>query len=117
MVLEGDQVQSGLFGDDGKADDRGGRRGSRGDEGPELDRAAKHPHRAGLLAGAVLNRPRRRPPFARRDRRAAGSLDQIDSEVRREVDEATAAARAGAEPAADLVHTHLWASGGSSWRN
>jgi TPP-dependent pyruvate/acetoin dehydrogenase alpha subunit len=44
-------------------------------------------------------------------------LDAMEDEVRAEVDGATAAAKAGALPGAELVETDVWADGGSAWRN
>jgi acetoin:2,6-dichlorophenolindophenol oxidoreductase subunit alpha len=45
------------------------------------------------------------------------ALDQIDQEVGRAVDEATEAAKNGAQPAAESAFTDVWADGGWSWRN
>jgi pyruvate dehydrogenase E1 component alpha subunit len=44
-------------------------------------------------------------------------LDRIDVLARDEVERATAEARAGAAPGADLVETDVWADGGSRWRS
>jgi pyruvate dehydrogenase E1 component alpha subunit len=45
------------------------------------------------------------------------SLTNITNEVTRQVDEATAAAKAGAPPSLDSIYTEVWADGGWSWRN
>ena len=42
---------------------------------------------------------------------------RIDSEVRREVDEATAACKAAPPPALDILTTDVYADGGFAWRN
>jgi TPP-dependent pyruvate/acetoin dehydrogenase alpha subunit len=44
-------------------------------------------------------------------------LKEIDDDAMREVDEATEAAKAGAEPDINLVDRDVWADGSSSWRN
>jgi TPP-dependent pyruvate/acetoin dehydrogenase alpha subunit len=45
------------------------------------------------------------------------SLDAIDAEVLAEVDRATEEAKAAPAPPEELVHTDVWADGGSRWRN
>jgi acetoin:2,6-dichlorophenolindophenol oxidoreductase subunit alpha len=47
----------------------------------------------------------------------ADVLDGIDAEVRTAVDRATEEAKAAPPPPLELIHTHVWADGGSSWRN
>jgi TPP-dependent pyruvate/acetoin dehydrogenase alpha subunit len=47
----------------------------------------------------------------------AAELDALDAGVRAEVEAATAEAKAGAVPGADLVEKDVWADGGSAWRN
>jgi pyruvate dehydrogenase E1 component alpha subunit len=47
----------------------------------------------------------------------ADVLDGIDAEVRAAVDRATEEAKAAPPPPLELIHTHVWADGGSSWRN
>ena len=44
-------------------------------------------------------------------------LDQIDEEVRGEIAEAEAFARAAPEPSEAVLETQVWANGGSSWRS
>jgi pyruvate dehydrogenase E1 component alpha subunit len=44
-------------------------------------------------------------------------IDAIDAEARREVDEATEAARTAPPPGPDRLMTNVWADGGASWRN
>jgi pyruvate dehydrogenase E1 component alpha subunit len=44
-------------------------------------------------------------------------LDEIRAAVAARVDEATAAAKAGALPGAQAAFTDVWADGGSAWRN
>lgn len=48
---------------------------------------------------------------------APSALDEIDAAAAREVDEATAAAKAAPAPGPERLLTNLWADGGSSWRN
>ncbi|MGH2752129.1 MAG: thiamine pyrophosphate-dependent dehydrogenase E1 component subunit alpha [Actinomycetota bacterium] len=47
----------------------------------------------------------------------AGALDQIDAEVSQAVDRATEEAKAAPDPSEELIHTEVWADGGSQWRN
>jgi pyruvate dehydrogenase E1 component alpha subunit len=47
----------------------------------------------------------------------ADVLDGIDAEVRADVDRATEEAKAAPPPSLELIHTNVWADGGSSWRN
>jgi TPP-dependent pyruvate/acetoin dehydrogenase alpha subunit len=47
----------------------------------------------------------------------AAALDAIDEEVRANVAEAEAEARAAPEPTADALETEVWADGSSRWRN
>jgi pyruvate dehydrogenase E1 component alpha subunit len=47
----------------------------------------------------------------------AESLEELETEAVRLVDEATAAAEAADPPEASLVETDVWADGGSAWRN
>ncbi len=44
-------------------------------------------------------------------------LDDIEKQVRADVDLATDEAKAGAPPGEELLLTEVWADGGSSWRN
>jgi acetoin:2,6-dichlorophenolindophenol oxidoreductase subunit alpha len=46
-----------------------------------------------------------------------GMLDQIDREVQTAVDRATEESKAAPLPPLELIHTEVWADGGSSWRN
>ena len=48
---------------------------------------------------------------------SAGSLDDLEAEVRAAVEQATAEAMAGPAPGVDLVEKDVWANGGASWRN
>jgi TPP-dependent pyruvate/acetoin dehydrogenase alpha subunit len=48
---------------------------------------------------------------------AAADLDRIEEAARAEIDAATAAAEAAAEPGEAVLMTDLWAHGGSSWRH
>ena len=48
---------------------------------------------------------------------AEEALAAIETESASEVDAATAAAKAGPMPAAELVEKDVWADGGASWRN
>lgn len=47
----------------------------------------------------------------------AAALDEIERLSRGEIDEAERQVRAAPPPAADTLMTHLWADGGSQWRN
>ena len=47
----------------------------------------------------------------------AAEIEAIEAEADREVDEATAAAKAAPPPAEDRLMTNVWADGGASWRN
>jgi pyruvate dehydrogenase E1 component alpha subunit len=47
----------------------------------------------------------------------AADLDEIDAEVRAQVETATREARAGGLPDPELVTRDVWADGGSAWRN
>jgi pyruvate dehydrogenase E1 component alpha subunit len=47
----------------------------------------------------------------------AKSLDDMEAEAMRLVDEATATARASPPPPADLIERDVWADGGAAWRN
>jgi pyruvate dehydrogenase E1 component alpha subunit len=46
----------------------------------------------------------------------AAELDRIEHEARAEIDAATEAAKASAEPGEAVLMADLWADGGSSWR-
>ena len=48
---------------------------------------------------------------------AADALDAIDREADEEIDAATAEAKAGPVPSADVLETQVWSDGGSAWRN
>jgi TPP-dependent pyruvate/acetoin dehydrogenase alpha subunit len=48
---------------------------------------------------------------------ATDMLDAIDAEVAAAVDRATEDAKAAPLPSEDLVHTNVWADGGSQWRS
>jgi len=48
---------------------------------------------------------------------AESTLVEIDAEVMRKVEEATAICKAAPPPAADLLTTDVYADGGSAWRN
>lgn len=48
---------------------------------------------------------------------AEATLDGIDQEVRANVADAEAAARAAPEPGPEVLETHVWADGGSAWRS
>lgn len=48
---------------------------------------------------------------------AESVLAAIDADARRQVDEATIAAKASPSPSTDLITRDVWADGGSSWRN
>jgi acetoin:2,6-dichlorophenolindophenol oxidoreductase subunit alpha len=45
------------------------------------------------------------------------ALDDIDAEVLEAVDRATEEAKAAPPPGEELIHTDVWADGGSQWRN
>ena len=45
------------------------------------------------------------------------TIHRIDSEVKREVDEATEACKAAPPPALDILTTDVYADGGFAWRN
>ncbi len=47
----------------------------------------------------------------------SGALDEIEAEVLAAVDVATEEAKAGPLPSEELIHTDVWADGGSRWRN
>jgi pyruvate dehydrogenase E1 component alpha subunit len=47
----------------------------------------------------------------------AAGLDEIDAEVRAQVETATQQARDGGLPDPELVTKDVWADGGSAWRN
>ncbi len=44
-------------------------------------------------------------------------LDDIDAELKAEVDEATQEAKDGSIPTEDLIYSDVWADGGSEWRS
>jgi TPP-dependent pyruvate/acetoin dehydrogenase alpha subunit len=44
-------------------------------------------------------------------------VEAIEAEAQREVDEATAAAKASPPSEADALMTNVWADGGAAWRN
>jgi pyruvate dehydrogenase E1 component alpha subunit len=66
-----------------------------------LDRDPIPAHRAVLVAAGV----------------PAAGLDEIDAEVRAQVETATQQARDGGLPDPELVTKDVWADGGSAWRN
>jgi acetoin:2,6-dichlorophenolindophenol oxidoreductase subunit alpha len=45
------------------------------------------------------------------------TIQRIDAEVKREVDEATEACKASPPPALDILTTDVYADGGFAWRN
>ena len=47
----------------------------------------------------------------------AATLDDVEADVKRRVDEATDAAKASPPPSADLIQRDVWADGGAAWRN
>jgi len=48
---------------------------------------------------------------------AAGTLDDIEAESMRQVDAATATAKASPVPSIDDIEKNVWADGGAAWRN
>jgi len=46
-----------------------------------------------------------------------GTLQDIEAEVTRKVDEATAIAKASPTPSLDGIERNVWADGGAAWRN
>jgi len=47
----------------------------------------------------------------------AATLDDVEADVKRRVDEATETAKASPPPPADLIQRDVWADGGAAWRN
>jgi pyruvate dehydrogenase E1 component alpha subunit len=47
----------------------------------------------------------------------ANTIEMIEAEVERQVDEATEIAKASGLPSLDMIETQVWADGGSAWRN
>ena len=48
---------------------------------------------------------------------AGATLDDIEAESMRQVDAATATAKASPPPSIDDIEKNVWADGGSAWRN
>lgn len=48
---------------------------------------------------------------------AESVVDGIDADVLKAVDEATEVCKASPQPSPDVLHTQVWADGGSAWRN
>jgi acetoin:2,6-dichlorophenolindophenol oxidoreductase subunit alpha len=103
---------------------------SRAGEGPSLIEAETYRHGGHSRADPGKYRPEaevdewlaRDPVATYRERLiglgvAAGTLDDIDAQVRAAVEQATAEAMAGPAPSLDLLEKDVWADGGASWRN
>lgn len=99
-------------------------------EGPSLIEAVTYRHGGHSRADPGKYRPddevaawlERDPIVSYRARLIAEGVDvalieQIEAEAKAAVDAAVAEATAGAEPSADLLEMHVFADGGSSWRN
>ena len=48
---------------------------------------------------------------------AAKTLDDMEAEAMRRVDEAMEEAKASPAPSLELIHKDVWADGGDAWRN
>ena len=103
---------------------------ARAGEGPSLIEALTYRHGGHSRADPGKYRPddevaawkARDPIPAWRERLLAAAvdpavLDAIDDETRATVAAAEAEAREGPEPSEDALATHVWADGGSAWRN
>ena len=103
---------------------------ARAGDGPSLIEAVTYRHGGHSRADPGKYRPddevaawlERDPIVSYRARLIAEGVDvalieQIEAEAKAAVDAAVAEATAGAEPSADLLEMHVFADGGSSWRN
>ena len=99
-------------------------------EGPALIEAVTYRHSGHSRADPAKYRPEgeldkwleRDPLKIYRERLlgmgfAAATLDDIEAETMRRVDEATAIARASPPPSLDGIEKNVWADGGAAWRN
>jgi TPP-dependent pyruvate/acetoin dehydrogenase alpha subunit len=103
---------------------------ARAGDGPSLIEAVTYRHGGHSRADPGKYRPddevaawlERDPIVSYRARLIAEGVDvalieQIEAEAKAAVDAAVSEATAGAEPSADLLEMHVFADGGSSWRN
>jgi pyruvate dehydrogenase E1 component alpha subunit len=103
---------------------------ARAGEGPSLIEALTYRHHGHSRADPGKYRPAeeveawmKRDPIPLYRRRlldtgvAESAILAIEEEIKREVDQATATAKASRPPADELIYKDVWADGGWAWRN